>query len=192
MAKYGYARCSSQSQDYSTQVDRLKAAGCAVVLGEKASGKSREGRDELALLLELVQADDELVVVRLDRLGRSTRDALNLVHELRQKNAFLTVLDPQFSTRDATGHLLVTVLGMVSELERNFLRERQQAGIAKAKARTDRKVYRGRPATVPAERVRQLRDEGLGPTAIAQAMNISRMHVYRLLRDDAAVEHKIP
>ncbi len=73
------------------------------------------------------------MVVKLDRLGRSTRDVLNLVHELQAKGVALTVLEPAFSTKDATGSILVTVLGMVAEMERKFIRERQQAGIEEAK-----------------------------------------------------------
>ncbi len=67
-------------------------AGCEVISTEKASGKSRDGRDELARIMDFLREDDELVVVKLDRLGRSTRDVLNLVHELEAKGAALTVL----------------------------------------------------------------------------------------------------
>jgi DNA invertase Pin-like site-specific DNA recombinase len=178
MARYGYARVSSNDQDFSLQEERLKSAGCDVIRSEKVSGGSREGRDELALLLEFVRAGDELVVVKLDRLGRSTRDVLNLAHELEAKGAALTVLEPSFSTRDAAGPILVTVLGMVAEMERRFIRERQRAGIEAAKAKG---VYRGRKQTVPVDRVRELSRAGEGPTAIANALGISRMSVYRAL-----------
>jgi DNA invertase Pin-like site-specific DNA recombinase len=94
MATYGYARVSSSDQSTDTQVQKLKAAGCQVVRTEKLSGKSREGRDQLATLLEFIGPFDVLVCVKLDRLGRSTRDVLNLVHELDQKGAFLRILDP--------------------------------------------------------------------------------------------------
>src|ERR1700710_2836600 len=107
----------------------------------RLSGKSREGRDELSTVLEFIRPGDELVVVKLDRLGRSTRDVLNLVHELEGKGAALTVLEPAFSTKDATGSILVTVLGMVAEMERKFIRERQQAGIEVRKAAG---LYKGR------------------------------------------------
>jgi DNA invertase Pin-like site-specific DNA recombinase len=123
---------------------------------------------------------EALVVVKLDRLGRSTRDVLNLVHELEAKGAALTVLEPAFSTKDATGSILVTVLGMVAEMERRFIRERQQAGIEAAKKRG---VYRGRKPTVPADRVREMRAAGHKPGAIAKQFGISRMHVYRLTKE---------
>ena len=133
MPRIGYARVFTLDQDHATQEARLKAAGCRIIRAEKASGKGREGRDELTSILEFIRAGDELVVVKLDRLGRSTRDVLNLVHELEAKGAALTVLEPAFSTKDATGSILVMVLGMVAEMERRFIRERQQAGIEEAK-----------------------------------------------------------
>ena len=103
MARIGYARVSTLDQDHATQEARLHAAGCKIVRSEKVSAKSRQGRDELASIIEFIRGGDELVVVKLDRLGRSTRDVLNLVHELEAKGAALTVLEPAFSTKDPTG-----------------------------------------------------------------------------------------
>jgi DNA invertase Pin-like site-specific DNA recombinase len=179
VARIGYARVSTLDQDHANQRARLHAAGCKIVRSEKISGKSRQGRDELASVVEFIRAGDELVVVKLDRLGRSTRDVLNLVHELEAKGAALTVLEPAFSTKDPTGSILVTVLGMVAEMERRFIRERQQAGIEAAKKRG---VYRGRKPTVPADRVREMHAAGQKPSAIAKELKISRMHVYRLTK----------
>jgi DNA invertase Pin-like site-specific DNA recombinase len=115
--------------------------------------------------MEFVREGDELVVLKLDRLGRNTRDVLNLVHDLRQRGAVLSVLEPKFATTDVAGPILVTVLGMVAELERSFIRERQKAGIARAKANG---VYKGRKPTVPVEQVRAMHHDGVGPSAIAK------------------------
>ena len=82
MPRYGYARVSSTDQDCALQEARPRDEGGKVIRTEKASGKSRDGRDELARIMDFLQAGDELVVVKLDRLGRSTRDMLNLVHDL--------------------------------------------------------------------------------------------------------------
>ena len=180
MSKIGYSRVSTADQDHEIQVGKLRAAGCSIVRAEKVSGKTLVGRDELATIMDFISDGDELVVSRLDRLGRSTRDVLNLVHDLEQKGAFLTVLEPAFSTRDAAGPILVTVLGMVAEMERKLIRERQQAGIEAAKAKGT--VYKGRKPMIPAQRVQELAAAGKGPTAIAQEMGISRMHAYRLLK----------
>jgi DNA invertase Pin-like site-specific DNA recombinase len=178
MTRIGYARVSSNDQDHGTQEARLKAADCEIIRAEKISGKSREGRDELASILEFIRAGDKLIVVKLDRLGRSTRDVLNLVHELEGKGAALTVLEPRFSTKDPTGSILVTVLGMVAEMERKFICERQQAGIEAAKKAG---VYKGRKPSVPVPKVKAMRAEGHGPTAIAKTLGISRMSVHRAL-----------
>src|SRR4051812_40505832 len=95
MVKVGYARCSSTTQDLSIQHERLRSAGCTIIRSEKLSGASRGGRDELSAIMEFIREGDELVVVRLDRLGRNTRDVLNLVHELQARGAILTVLEPR-------------------------------------------------------------------------------------------------
>jgi DNA invertase Pin-like site-specific DNA recombinase len=179
VAKIGYARVSALSQDYAAQEARLRAVGCEIVRSEKVSGKSRDGRDELAAILTFIRPLDELVCVRLDRLGRSTRDVLNLVHELEAKGAALTILEPSFSTRDPAGSLLVTVLGMVAEMERKFILERQKAGIEIAKSKG---VYKGRKPSVPVERVREMHAEGHGPSSIAKSLRISRMSVHRALK----------
>src|SRR5258708_16453947 len=166
MARIGYARVSSFVQGQATQAARLKAAGCEIIRKEKASGKTRAGRDELAAILEFIRASDELVVVKLDRLGSWTRDVLNLVHELEQKSAGLRVLEAEFCTSTDTGRILVTVLGMVAEMERRFILERQRAGIEAAKKKG---VYKGRKPSVPVDEVRKLHGKGKRPAEIATA-----------------------
>lgn len=113
MARIGYARVSSIDQDLHDQLDKLKAEGCEIIRSEKVSVTSRDGRSELATILAFLRPNDELVVTRLDRLGRNTRDVLNLIYECKQKGAGVAVLDPHVSTRGEMGHLVLTVLGMV-------------------------------------------------------------------------------
>ena len=98
MTRIGYARVSTLDQDLEIQLARLKAEGCKVVRSEKVSGASRSGRTELATILEFLRKGDELVVTRIDRLGRDTRDVLNLIHEVEQRGGSVTVLDPHVST----------------------------------------------------------------------------------------------
>lgn len=129
MARIGYARVSSVDQDLENQLAKLKAEGCEVIRSEKISGASRDGRNELATVLEFLRPGDELVVTRLDRLGRDTRDVLNIVYECEQRQAFVTILDPHVSTRGELGHVVLTVLGMVAQMERRFIKERQREGI---------------------------------------------------------------
>jgi DNA invertase Pin-like site-specific DNA recombinase len=156
----------------------LKAAGCEIVRLEKVSGRSRAGRTELQTILDFIRAGDTLVVTKLDRLGRSTRDVLNLVHELDQKGASLRILEPEVSTAGPLGRMVVTVLGMVAEMELGFIKERQAAGIAKAKANG---VYKGRPVSLDHSQIRTLRSQGLGATAIAKQIGCSRGAIYKAL-----------
>jgi DNA invertase Pin-like site-specific DNA recombinase len=178
----GYARVSSESQSAETQIDKLKAAGCHTVRAEKVSGRSREGRGELDTILDFLRAGDTLVVVKLDRLGRSTRDVLNLVHELEQRGAALRVLEPAISTEGPVGMMVLTVLGMVAEMELQFIRDRQRTGIDAAKARG---VYKGRPVTLDRDKVREKLAAGQGATAIAKAMSCSRGAIYKILNADS-------
>jgi len=180
MARIGYARVSTHDQDLDGQVARLKAEGCGVIRSEKVSGGSREGRDELATVLEFLRPGDELMVTRLDRLGRDTRDVLNLIHEAEQRGAFVTVLDPHVSTRGEMGHIVMTVLGMVAQMERRFIKERQREGIERAKAEGG---YAGGKRRLDRARIKALRAAGSGPAAIAAAMGCSRMQVYRVLEE---------
>jgi len=181
MARIGYARVSTTDQDLELQVAKLKSEGCSIVRGEKVSGASRDGRYELATTIEFLRQDDELVVTRLDRLGRDTRDVLNVVHECRERGAFVTVLDPHVSTRGEMGHVVLTVLGMVAQMERRFIKERQREGIEQAKARG---VYRGGKARIDYERVIALHSDGEGASSIARKVGCSRMQVYRILEQN--------
>jgi DNA invertase Pin-like site-specific DNA recombinase len=126
MARIGYARVSSVDQDLEVQLAKLKSEGCELIRSEKVSGASREGRAELATVIAFLRSGDELVVTRLDRRGRDTRDVLNLIHECEEKGAFVTVLDPRVSTRGEMGHVILTVLGMVAQMERRFILKRQK------------------------------------------------------------------
>jgi DNA invertase Pin-like site-specific DNA recombinase len=178
MARIGYARVSTIEQDLDTQLTRLKLEGCSIVRAEKVSGGSREGRTELATIIEFLRPEDELVVTRLDRLGRDTRDVLNIIHECDQRQAFVTVLDPHVSTRGEAGRIVLTVLGMVAQMERRFIKERQREGIVRAKADG---AYQGGKRRIDQDKVKQLSLKGSGPAEIAQVLECSRMQVYRIL-----------
>ena len=103
----GYARVSTIGQDTATQEAKLKAAGCTLIRTETVSGGSRNGRNELASILDFIRPGDVLIVVKLDRLGRNTRDVLNLVHELEEKGAGLRVLEPAIDTGGPIGRMVL-------------------------------------------------------------------------------------
>ena len=180
MARIGYARVSTLDQDLDGQVARLKTEGCGVIRSEKVSGASRDGRAELATILSFLRPGDELVVTRLDRLGRDTRDVLNLIHEAEERGACVTVLDPHVSTRGEMGHIVLTVLGMVAQMERRFIKERQREGIAQAKAKG---CYTGGKRRLDRNLIKKLHETGSGPAAIARDLGCSRMQVYRVLQE---------
>jgi DNA invertase Pin-like site-specific DNA recombinase len=180
MPRVGYARVSTTDQDLHIQVARLKAAGCEIIRSETGSGASRTGRTELETIMQFLRAGDELVVLRLDRLGRSTRDVLNLVYELDEKGASLRVLEPEVTTAGTMGRMVITILGMVADMELKFIKDRQSAGIDAAKANG---VYKGRVKNVDDDEIRRRIEAGATKASVARSMKISRMTVYRALED---------
>ncbi|PZF77471.1 recombinase family protein [Aestuariivirga litoralis] len=176
----GYARVSTADQDLATQKAELKTAGCTVIRAEKVSGASREGRTELQTILDFLRPGDQVVVVRLDRLGRDTRDVLNIVHELKQKGASLRVLSPAIDTSGPTGEIILTVLGMVAQMERQFIKERQKVGIEAAKAKG---VYKGGKAKIDLATVEKLKTEGKTMTEIASHFGVTRQGVYKAIKE---------
>jgi Resolvase, N terminal domain len=117
-----------------------------------------------------------LIVVKLDLVGRNTRDVLNLVHEAEEKGASLRVLEPAIDTAGPMGRMVLTVLGMVAVMELGFIRDRQRAGIDAAKAKG---ICKGRPTTFDRARIVSLRKEGMGATEIAKAVGCKRGNVYK-------------
>ncbi len=181
MPLYGYARVSTLDQDLTVQETALRAAGCEVIRTEKRSGTTREGRIELATLLEFLHAGDTLVVTRVDRLARSIGDLQDVVRALKAKSVALKATEQPIDTTTAAGKAFLDMLGIFAEFETNLRRERQMEGIAAAKAHG---VYKGkgRKPTVDVAEVRRLHEkEKLGPTAIANRLGIGRASVYRVL-----------
>lgn len=179
MSRVGYARVSTTDQDLDIQVARLKAAGCGIVRSETGSGASLTGRTELETVMQFLRAGDELVVLRLDRLGRSTRDVLNLVHELEEKGASLRILEPEVTTAGNMGRMVITILGMVADMELTFIKDRQRAGIEAAKAEG---AYKGRKKNVDDEDIRRRIAAGASKASVARDLKVSRMTIYRALK----------
>jgi DNA invertase Pin-like site-specific DNA recombinase len=134
MSTLGYARVSTQDQDLSAQLDELRKAGAVTVYREKVSG-ARAGRPQLARLMASLRKGDAVLVTKLDRLGRSTRELLDLIHRIDQAGAsFRSIGDPLFDTSTSQGRLLVTMLAAIAEFERELIRERTGAGRERAMA----------------------------------------------------------
>ena len=165
------------------QLQLLENYGCEKIFQEKVSGTSTQGRDQLKDCLEFVRQGDELVITRIDRLARSVLDLQLIVKELNEKGVTLTATEQPISTKDATSKCFLDMLGVFAEFETNLRAERQLEGIAKAK---EKGVYKGRKAKIDIEKIKRLKAEGLGATAIAKQLKIHRDSVYRLLKEVAA------
>jgi len=185
---YGYARVSSKEQDLTVQVESLKNAGCENIRQEKVSGTSIQGRDELNVLLDFLREGDELVVTRVDRLARSIRDLQNIVHDLNQKGIVLRATEQPIDTTTSAGKCFLDMLGVFAEFETNLRKERQMEGIAKAK---EKGVYKGRKASIDIDKVKELRESGMGATAIAKELGIGRASVYRVLEGKSNKETRL-
>lgn len=147
----GYARVSTDEQTTALQLDALRAAGCAVIHEDSASGAARS-RPGLERAIEDLVAGDTLVVWRLDRLGRSLRDLLDISEMLRERDVALRSLTDHIDTGTAAGRMLYAVLGAVAQFERDVLRERTVAGLAAAKRRGE---TLGRPPALTPAQVRE-------------------------------------
>src|SRR6478735_4936540 len=152
MTTYGYARVSTNGQDLAGQEAELRAAGCAKVYREKVSG-AKTDRAELAKLIRRLEPGDLLLVTRLDRLARSTRDLLNIVATIAQRETGLrSVHDTWADTTTPHGRLMLTVLGGLAEFERELIRARTGDGRQRAKARG---VHLGRKPKLTAHQRRE-------------------------------------
>ncbi|WP_286238947.1 recombinase family protein [Neptuniibacter halophilus] len=179
MTTFAYCRVSTLDQDTTIQEEAIhKAYPDAVIRTEKASGKTTEGREVLELILDMVSKGDKLVVWKLDRLARNMNDLTNIVQTLEDKGASLEILDQKIDTSTASGKAFLQMLGVFAEFETNLRKERQMAGIAKAKAEGK---YRGKQAVIDTEKVRELKAKGMGATAISRELGIGRASVYRIL-----------
>src|SRR5438477_5219808 len=167
MTVYGYGRVSTDGQSLSAQLAELKAAKCTKVFQEKVSG-ARSDRKQLARVMAVLAKGDVLVVTRLDRLARSTRDLLNLLGTIAEKAGFKSLRDTWADTTTAHGRLMLTVLGGLAESERELIRSRTGEGRERAKARG---VILGRKPKLTGHQRREAiarRGAGEGVTDIAR------------------------
>jgi DNA invertase Pin-like site-specific DNA recombinase len=178
---YGYARVSTDGQTVAAQVATLTAAGAAKVFREVASG-AKTDRTQLRRALDQLEAGDVLLVTRLDRLARSTRDLLNTLAAIAERKAgFRSLGDTWADTTTAHGRLMLTVLGGLAEFERELIRARTGEGRAlRAKAR-GRSL--GRPFKLTAHQRQEAlarREGGELLSEIARSYNVSSSTISRL------------
>ena len=177
---YGYARVSTVGQTLEAQLDGLKLAGAERIFREKVSG-ARADRRELNRLLAVIEADDVVVVTRIDRLARSTFDLFAIVKSIVDCRAqFRSIAEPWADTATATGRLMIAVLGGLADVERDLIRTRTAEGRQRAKLRG---VKLGRKPKLTVEQRREAlarRKDGETLMDIARSYNVSFATISRL------------
>lgn len=134
MAKIGYARVSTRDHNLDSQIDMLKAVGCDRIFSEKVSGRKFK-RTELDNCLDYLRDDDTLVITKLDRLGRTTKQLIELSQHLEDNGIDLEIIDMNINTKDAMGKMFFTMMSGFAELEANLLSERTKKGLESARSR---------------------------------------------------------
>ncbi len=176
----GYARVSTRDQNLDLQLKALKKAGCQKIFREKVSGVTRH-RPELQRMVDHVRSGDTVIVWKLDRLARSTRDLLNTMETLNEAGTkFQSISEPWANTTTHAGKMIMTVFAGIAEFERDLIRERTGAGRDAAK---ERGVRFGRPRKLNEEQVKvasKLLAEGKAVRDIARTFNVHEATIYRL------------
>lgn len=177
----GYARVSTRDQKPHLQLDALREAGCERIFEETASGSKRE-RPELQAALDFMRSGDTLVIWKLDRLARSTRQLLETVERLLQQGIGLKTLTQDIDTTTAGGRLIFTVFGAIAEFEQEIIRERTCAGLDAARAR-GRKG--GRPRVLSEKDLKEARalltDPDITVEDVARRLGVGSSTLYRYL-----------
>lgn len=180
MAKIGYARVSTKDQSLDGQIDALKEYGCERIFSEKISGRKVK-RTELDKCLDYLRDGDTLIIYKLDRLGRTTKQLIELSQWFDDNGIDLQIIDMNISTKDAMGKMFFTMMSAFAELEANLLSERTKKGLAAARGRKG-----GRPS-LPDHKKREIKflydEQKLTGEEIADKTGVSRATVYRVVNE---------
>ena len=177
----GYARVSTDHQSLDSQQDALAAAGCQRIFTDRLSGV-RDDRPGLAALLEYVRAGDTVVVIALDRLGRSLSGVIRTVETLTEVGVLLRSLREGIDYSTPTGWMLAGIFAALAGYERDLMHERAAAARQAARLRGR---HTGRPPRLSPEQVRQiraLRDGGESINGLVAGYRVSRATIYRALQ----------
>jgi len=180
----GYARVSTEDQHLHLQIDALKQHGCEKIFTDQRSGKDTD-RPGLQQALEFLREGDTLVVWKLDRLGRSLQDLIQIVNRLRERGIGFKSLQENMDTTSPGGKLIFHIFGALAEFEREIIRERTMAGLKAARARGR---LGGRPRKLDKNKVKMVRDlyESKEYTIreICEMMGVSKQTLYNYLREN--------
>jgi DNA invertase Pin-like site-specific DNA recombinase len=184
----GYARVSTTDQTLNLQLDELKSAGCEKIFEDVASG-AKTDRQGLIDAIEFCRPGDVLVCWKLDRVGRSLKDLIEIVNALRDKGVGFRCLTQQLDTTTPSGMLIFHVFGAMAEFERSLIQERTKAGLVAARARGRRG---GRPKLDNGKRAEVAKTLHKGKTPVSeicQTLKISRATFYRALKASVQPDH---
>ena len=180
--KYGYARVSTDDQNPALQLAALKKAGCKTVFKDEGLSGATTKRPALHRCLKALQEGDTLTVWKLDRLGRSLRDLIAMLDDLRARGVKFRSLTEAIDTETPTGRAMWQMIGVLAELERSLIGERTRAGV---KAAQGRGVKFGRKPKLTAQQIghaRKLIGQNERPGDVAALLNVSRATLYRVLQ----------
>jgi len=182
MALLGYARVSTSQQSLKIQRERLIAEGVREdrIFADIASGKN-DSRKALSSLRLRAEKEDEVLCCKLDRLGRNTRDMIEIIEEFEEKGVHVRFLDDGISTSGAMGKMVITILSAVAEAERSRILERTNEGREAALAAG---IKFGRKRSVDRVKLLSMRQRGAGATEISKEMGIGRATVYKILSEE--------
>ena len=187
MSKIGYARVSTRDQNLNSQIDVLNEYGCNRIFSEKVSGKKYK-RTELDKCLDYLREGDTLVITKLDRLGRTTKQLIELSQYLDEKNIDLEIIDMNINTKDAMGKMFFTMMSAFAELEANLLSERTKKGLESARSRGR---MGGRPKTSKdkVEMITSLYEsKKYTINEIIRMTGVSRGTIYNVIKNKSNIE----
>jgi DNA invertase Pin-like site-specific DNA recombinase len=174
----GYARVSTQEQRLDLQREALKKAGCDKIYDDVTSG-SRDERHGLTLALEVLRSGDALVVWKLDRLGRSVKQLVNLVAELEEKGIHFKSLTDSIDTSSPVGKFFFHIMASLAEMERELIIERTRAGLAAARQNGRRSGRKRQMTDSKLEAAKKLLAGGTSAKEVAKNLGVSLPTLYR-------------
>jgi DNA invertase Pin-like site-specific DNA recombinase len=179
--KYGYARVSTDDQNPALQLAALKTAGCKTVFKDDGLSGATTRRPALLRCLKKLEHGDTLIVWKLDRLGRSLRDLITMLDDLKRRGVKFRSLTEAIDTETPTGRAMWQMIGVLAELERSLISERTRAGVKAAKRRG---VKFGRKRKLTRQQLAhavRLIAEGQRREDVAALLNVNRTTLYRAL-----------
>ncbi len=191
--KIGYARVSTTDQNLDMQLNELEKAGCKKIYREKLSGKNKE-RPELQNLLADLRTGDQVVVWKLDRIGRSIKDLIEIVDTFKNKGVDFISLHNQIDTSTSTGRFTFNIFAALAEFERELIVERTKAGLQAAKLRG---IKSGRKPGLSAENIKKaqkahqlLNQNNMSMQEISEFLKVGKSTLYRYIKyiDDQPVK----